>query len=182
VASDRSVNHRTLPAGNAINDGDVGLLRCARLEGGAQGSLGLGRLRQQQHARGVLVQPVDDSWPFRIERPCGLAQSLDEPVRDVRPGVTRCAVDRQARWLVNRQHHFIFVEHTQREARWDDCVVGDRKLEAEEVADRYLARLSNDRAIYLDEAICDQPLHARPAEIGDGCGDDGVNSPRLFGR
>ena len=100
----RQLDHALARLRIAGDDGPIGLLRAPLGEGARQPGRRVRRLAEQQHARGIAVEPVHQPRPLQP-----LAPGRQQPVHVL--GGLGAALDRQARGLVQRQHVLVLVEH-----------------------------------------------------------------------
>ena len=91
--------------GRPRDDGPVGLLHRARAERRGELRRGARRARQQQHARGVAVQPMHQPRPIRRAEAQRIEQAV-EMTGDARPALHRHPVR-----LVQHQHMVVAVDH-----------------------------------------------------------------------
>jgi hypothetical protein len=117
MARDGGLDNGMGAFGDAVADGDVGLVDVTFREGGAEMGLGSGGLGEEEHAGGVLVEAVDDAGVLGFEGAGEGGVVLQEPGGDGGGGVAGGAVDGDARRLVDDEEGFVFVEDGESEAR-----------------------------------------------------------------
>ena len=111
AASDVGVDDGAVALRDTVAQREVLLVRLAGLEGGAEGGLGRGRLREEQDAAGVLVEAVDDAGALHVEGGSFARVVLDEPGGDAgSAGLGGGVVDEQSGGLVDGEKVVVPVQ------------------------------------------------------------------------
>jgi len=168
--------------GRAVHDGAVPLVDRARLELGlqrAQGRLGLG---DDEAARGVAVEAVDDAGAQFAADADQVLHLMEQAVHDGGVGDAGPRVDRDAGRLVDDQEVRVVVEH--RHGQVDRLQLGRADL-GQIDDDRRAQRRSFGRlrgaAIDADVTLVDQLLDPRARQFWKAHGEQLVEAqPRVF--
>ena len=164
--------------GASLNDGEVALVGGSigeLLDEGTVGGVGFG---DDEAARGVLVEPVDDPRAFDAADPGELAFAMmEQGVDESAVGVSGSGVDDHAFVLVDDDERVVFVKHPECDVL--GLSVGrDRfgNFDLDAVADRDRVAGFRRLIVFSDVLLADEFLDARGGKLGESRRQPGIES------